>query len=93
MRLRRLLRRCRSRGALPVLVEWVDCHAHSGSWESTAELVAASQPRSIRSVGWLLPDILAAHLTIAQDQDEDNGCWHGVSHIPTACVVDVEWLR
>lgn len=69
-------------------VVWFDAHEDARNWTPIDEL--DTQQRTIRSVGYLIPDHLPGHLTLAQSWDADTGCVSQVINIPTVCVLGVE---
>lgn len=69
----------------PVLVTWADAHAVEG-WLDPANL--DNGPCIVRSVGWLIADAKAGHVTLALSEDE-NGLVREVFHIGVAMVLDM----
>lgn len=71
----------------PVLVTWADAHAvEADGWLDPANL--DNGPCVVRTVGWLIPDAKAGHVTVALSEDE-NGMVRDVFHIGVAMVLDM----
>ena len=69
-------------------VVWFDAFADAtANWTSIYEL--ETKPRQIRSVGYVIPDVIPGYLTLAQSLDADTDCVGQVIHIPTVCVLEV----
>ena len=75
----------------PVLVEWIDAQADADRWTSRAEL--NREPRRIRTVGYIVADVIDGHTTVAASWDEDTDHYGAVMHIPDAMIVRVVKLR
>jgi hypothetical protein len=70
---------------IPVVIEWEDAHALSNAWTEPADL--DSEPRIIRSIGWLIPDAKPRHHVIVQSIDQSH--IDGALAIPDAMVQQV----
>ena len=77
------------RPMIPAIVTWYDAHADATTWTDIAELDPI--PRVITSVGWLIPDAVHDHITLAQSFDGDTV--DSVLHIPCAVVGDIRQLE
>lgn len=68
-------------------VLWFDAFADAVEWTGTHEL--ETKPRQIRTVGYVIADVIPGYLTLAQSVDRDADVVTGVLHIPTVCVLEV----
>lgn len=71
-------------------VTWHDAHAVSAGWMKTAEI--DKDPCVVVSVGWLIEDIKANHVVVAQSFIPSEGDIDHVLAIPENMVVKVEVL-
>lgn len=53
-----------------VLIVWHDAHSVSTNWMSTSDI--DSEPATVHSIGWLLPDAKPNHIVISQSYIEDS---------------------
>ena len=72
------------------LVDWHDAHADHG-WVDRGDI--DTEPRLVRSVGWVLENVKRGHLTLAQSWDPDTDSWDALLHIPICMVQTVASLR
>jgi hypothetical protein len=71
-----------------VKITWLDAHSVTTGWEPIAEL--DDEPCVVESVGFLLPNVKAGHVTIAQSIIESiEECDHVLS-IPSKMVIRSE---
>lgn len=73
-----------------VKVTWLDAHAVTTGWEPIEEL--DPDPCVVESVGFLLPDVKAGHVTLAQSWIDGNEEVDHVLSIPTKMVTRLEVL-
>ena len=57
-----------------VLVVWLDAHAASDGWADADDM--DKEPCRVSTLGWLLPEAKAGHVTVAQSLAEDDDCYH-----------------
>ena len=76
--------------AVPVRVTWIDAAGGPIGWTAVTELDIA--PRTVMTVGWLIPDALAGHVVVAQSWDAETGSVDGVIQIPLSPSVTVRQL-
>jgi hypothetical protein len=74
-----------------VLVEWIDAQSDAETWLHLDEL--NSEPRMIRSVGYLLESPIEGHMSVAASWDEFSRHVGSVMHIPDAMVRRVTDLK
>ncbi len=72
-----------------VLVTWLDAHAASDGRCSVDDVDASSC--RVETVGWLIPDVKAGHVTVAQSVADDGDLYH-VFCVPVGMVVSVQIL-
>lgn len=72
-----------------VLVTWLDAHAASDGWCAVDDLDAS--PCQVETLGWLIPDANAGHVTVAQSIADDDDLYH-VFCVPVGMVVSVRIL-
>ncbi len=72
-----------------VLVTWLDAHAASDGWCSVDDVDESSC--RVETVGWLIPDVKAGHVTVAQSVADDGDLYH-VFCVPVGMVVSVQIL-
>ena len=68
-----------------VLVEWNDAHAGDNDTWTPLEDIEDTGYYVVKSVGWLLPDAKAGHVTIAQSLTPDEQVDH-LLHVPAGMV-------
>ena len=73
-----------------VLVEWIDAQADAISWTERGEL--ETEPRLIRSVGYLIEEVMDRHTSVAASWDEFAEVFGSVMHIPNRMVCSVSDL-
>lgn len=73
-----------------VKVTWLDAHAVTVGWEAIAEL--DPDPCVVESVGFVLPDVKAGHVTLAQSFIAGNEEVDHVLSIPMKMVTRLEKL-
>lgn len=73
-----------------VLVEWIDAQADAVMWSGLEEL--ETEPRLIRTVGYLIEDVIEGHTTVAGSWDEFAEVFGSVMHIPNGMVQNVRQL-
>ena len=73
-----------------VLVEWTDAQADAVDWSTREELT--TDARLIRTVGYVIPDVIDEHITVAASWDEYAEVFGSVMHIPDAMVKNVREL-
>jgi hypothetical protein len=68
----------------PVVVRWFDAHAdRSGGWIHPANI--DTQPYVVQSIGWLMDECKAEHISIAQSHGDDGALDH-IIHIPRGMI-------
>lgn len=67
-------------------VVWSDAFADATDWTATGDL--ETRPRLIRSVGYVLPDVVPGYLSLAQSLDPWTDSVGAVLHIPRSCIVE-----
>jgi hypothetical protein len=73
------------RRAPVVAVAWHDAHAESeGSWTTISSI--DDQPYRVVSIGWLIENAKAGHVTLAQSMGCDDSI-DSVLHIPVGMIV------
>ena len=73
-----------------VKVTWLDAHAVTSGWEPVDEL--DPDPCVVESVGFVLPDVKAGHITLAQSWIAGNEEVDHVLSIPIKMVTRLEKL-
>ena len=66
-----------------VLIVWRDAHADAHGWTEIDDLDI--EPRVVRTVGWMLDEVKAGHLSVAQSMDDTRV--DQVIHIPDGMVL------
>lgn len=68
-----------------VLMEWNDAHAGDNDTWTPIEDIEDGGYYVVKSVGWLVPDAKAGHVTIAQSLTPDDQIDH-LLHVPSGMV-------
>jgi hypothetical protein len=70
-----------------IYVVWHDAHEVTESWTHIDEL--DTEPKVVRSIGLLLPNVKKGHICIAQSIIEDENTVDNVLAIPEEMVINV----
>jgi hypothetical protein len=69
-----------------VMVVWHDAHSLEGGWSEISDI--EDSPIIVESLGWLLPNLKADHIVLAQSMTNDESI-DSVLCIPVAMVKNI----
>jgi hypothetical protein len=73
-----------------VLVVWHDAHSEASGWHEVSEVDA--EPCVVQTVGWLLPEVKAGHVVVAQSLIAGSETIDSTLSIPVGMVQSIQLL-